>query len=424
VAIATATTQRGHVTDAWVEKYNEIFHRKDGFLAQYNIERPDEIDLLGISLIGGLDPLFIGAPGTGKTWLIELVLLVLEGANPEDFFNTMIFKETPADDILGMRNLPAMKEGRIERMMEGYLPMAVVAYLDEVFKGSPTLLNAFLDIMATRKLKVGRTVHSVGQLLSIMGSSNELPDREDLGPFRDRWSITKFVQPVRTPEGRKTVHKIQDEYQANGNTIDLTDAPRLTLDEMHEIRGEVRRIIIPDGITDKLVDLEEKFEQAGHLPSSRRQGHMKIALKASAWRRGEGEVSTNDISVLQHMAFNDPDDADSARTLVIAVSSVFARRAAGVKTALEPMSTEISRIRGELQGGRDIEELDSEGNSLMEDGYKVMRDLRKLRKTARKDIEEGKGQGEDVTELEDLVKEINREAERGEQIIGGDDDDV
>jgi Mg-chelatase subunit ChlI len=108
-----------------------------------------------------------------------------------------------------------------------------VAYLDEIFKASPTLVNSLLDIMANRKLKVGRNVHDMRSApVHHRVSSNELPDREDMAPFRDRFGLTKFVQPVRAPEGRKAVMRIQDEYQASARNIDMSDAPKLKLDDI------------------------------------------------------------------------------------------------------------------------------------------------------------------------------------------------
>ena len=103
--MATKTAiKRGTVTPHLVERYQEIFGR-DGFLREYNIERDEQIDLLGLSLVAGLDPLFLGEPGVGKTWMIQLMLrtIVTNGTGNSRLFNTLVFKETPADDVLGPR---------------------------------------------------------------------------------------------------------------------------------------------------------------------------------------------------------------------------------------------------------------------------------------------------------------------------------
>lgn len=416
--MATATIERGTVSPGLVRTYSEIFSTdklSPGFLMGYNVEREDEIELLGLSLIAGIDTLLIGAPGTGKTWLIELLLLVLEGAREEDFFNTMIFKETPAQDILGPMSLTAMKAGDIKRLMDGFLPTAVVAYLDEVFKGSPTLLNALLDLMAQRKLKVGRHIHNAKQLLAIYGSSNELPDREDLHAFRDRWGITKVVQAVRAPENRLRVMEIQDEYQAGGRSLDLTDAPRLTLEDVEKIKSEVRRIIIPRTVHETMNTAQDKWAGFSLEPSQRRIGQMQAAMKARAWTRGRGQVSTDDIIVCQHMAWNHPDHAKAAHDVVIEFANTFARKAARMREALEPVLTEMQKVKDQLNAGGNPDDH-------MEEGFKAMRDLRRLRKEAKTEIENGKNQGHDVRDLDDVLSEISRAHDWVQDTLGGGDD--
>ena len=414
---ATATAiKRGTVSDTLVSVYGEVFNPKDGFLAAYNIEREEQIELMGLSLISGIDPLFLGDPGVGKTWMIELLLSVLEGAGEEDFFNTLVFKETPADDLLGMRSLPAMKAGRIERMMDGYLPTAVVAYLDEIFKASPTLVNALLDIMANRKLKVGNKVHKLAQLLAIYGSSNELPDREDMAPFRDRWAITNFVQPVRTPEGRKAVMRIQDEFQAQARNIDLTDAPRLLLSDVETIRGEVRGIELPDAVIESLATAQERWGQKGFAPSQRRIGQMLMAIKGRAWARGDGQASTDDLIVAAHMAWNHPDHAKDAREVVMEFANQFARKALRMREALEPLLTEVEEIRKRLADGADA---DTE----MEAGFKVMRALRTMKREAKDNIDKGNAQGHDTRDLEKVADEIDRAHSWLQSTLAGEDED-
>jgi MoxR-like ATPase len=415
--IDPTTIPRGTVSQALVQTVGEVFSTKPdapGFLATYNVEREDEIDLSAVALMAGIDPLFIGDPGVGKTWMIELILMCLEGTSDRDFFNTMVFKETPADDILGPRSLPAMKQGRIERLTDGYLPTAVVAYLDEIFKASPTLVNALLDVMAQRKLKVGSDILSLKQLLCIFGSSNELTDREDMWPFRDRWAITKWVKPVATPEGRARVLRIQDEYQAGGATLDLSNAPKLSLVDIHQARAEVRRIVIPDALNETMVEAWDRLEQAGIAPSTRRFGQMQLAVKARAWLRGEGEASSDDMIVLQHMAWNHPDHASKAHDIIIEFASQFARKAAQMRQALEPISTELDRVRHEIteNGGEPTDQQ-------MQTAFETLRSLKALRRDARSEIDKGRAQGQDVRDLETVLDDIARRVDWVEQTLIG-----
>lgn len=393
-------------------KYQALYGA-DGFLAKHNVEREDEIDLLGLSTFSGVDTLFLGDPGVGKTWMIELQLLCITGAS---LFDILLLKEMSADDVLGPRSLPAMKEGRLERIMDGFLPTANYAYVDEVFKASPPLLNAMLDLMAKRELKIGGKTYDAGQLIAIYMSSNELPDREDLMAMRDRIGITKFVQPVRAPEGKLAVTNIQLAHQAGNGKIDMTDAPIWTLDEIHEARSAIRQIGVPDVVKQAMVDAQDKWSDAGHPPSQRRIGQMWKVVKAHAWARGSQEVGKDDLIVCQHMAWNHPDHAASAREVILEFATAFTRKAARIRESLEPAITQLDSLRGKL----DSDDAD-ERDKAMEDAWKVMRDLRRLKKDAKAEMASGTEQGADVRELEKVLSEINRAHDYAESAFADDD---
>lgn len=401
-ATADTTVARGTITESLVDRHREIFG-KDGFLETYNVERRDVIEITGNALVSGIDPLLLGDAGVGKTWLIELVLQCLEGARKEDFFNTLVFKETPAQDILGPVSPAAMKAGEIARMMDGFLPTAVVGYVDEIFKASPTLLNSMLDLLAQRKLKVGRTIHDCRQLLVIFSSSNELPDREDLGPFRDRLGMTTVVQPVRSPEGRKRVMRIQDSFQASARNVDMSDAPKLTLDEVRQIKSEVSRIILPDAVFETMDKVQERFASAGHPPSQRRIGQMLMAIKARAWTRGESEARTDDVIVVKDMGWNLIDDAKSAHDIVMEFANVFARKASRTREALDPILAQVEEVKAEItaNGGEPTEAHDTTT-------FEMMKQLRLLKRETNEQIESGESQGHDVSDLQSVMSEVTR----------------
>jgi MoxR-like ATPase len=420
MATATATPAavkaRGHVTSELVSLHGEVF-AKDGFLQTYNIEREIECDLLGIAVASGIDPLFIGAPGVGKTWMIEMLLMILDGAQSSDFFNTMIFKETPADDILGPRSVSAMKRDEIERMMDGFLPKALIGYLDEIFKASPTLWNALLDIMANRKLKVGNTVHSVAQLISIIASSNELPEREDALPLRDRFAMTKLVRPVESRDGRLRVMQIMDEYQADARQLDLTDAPRLSLADVQAMRREVQRVIIPEAVTESLATAQERWAGKNIEPSQRRIGQMLLGLKARAWTQGRGEAVSDDLLVLEHMAWNSPSHMGDAREVIVQFANEFSRKGLEMKEALEPILTEVSNLRNTIPSDGKL------SDDQLNIGSTAAQDLRAMKRDVKEQIERGRRQGHAVTELEDVLDKVTTTQDwLKKTLVGGDDD--
>lgn len=394
-------------------RYAAIFG-KDGVLDRYNVERREEIELLGLAVIAGVDVLFLGDPGVGKTWMIEL--LVDHCLSEQSLFTHLLAKDQSADEILGPRSLSALKEDRIARMTAGYLPDAHFAYLDEIFKASPPMLNPLLDVLANRVLKMGGVTKDCSQLVSILMSSNELPEREDLMAFRDRIGITKIVEPVRTTEGRRAVTDLQLDFQARGISTDGLEP--LSLSEIEAIRAEARDMVVPDQIREMMVQAQQKWLEAGHPPSLRRVGQMWKVTKAHAWAAGRTEVSADDLLPCQHMAFNHLDHQASARAVILEFASAFTRKAERLRQSLEPVLTQMTELRTQI----DAAESKEDKEALMDSGFKFLRQLRKLRTEAAAQITQGRTQGQDVTSLEGVEKEVNEAYGWAERALTGTDE--
>jgi MoxR-like ATPase len=393
-------------------KYQAIF-APDGFLARHNVERREMIELMGLSTLCGVDPLFLGDPGVGKTWAIEL--LTEHCIVDARLFTILLSKDMSADEVLGPRDIMAMKAGVVGRLTNGYLPVANYAYLDEVFKASPPLLNPLLDITANRKLKVGGTVHDCSQLITVFMSSNELPDREDLTAFRDRIGVTYVVQPVKTPEGRRRVTDIQLDFQSSG--IDTADLEPLTLDEIGDIRVELRQVQASDIMRQQMIDMQGKLLEAGHPPSQRRIGQCWKMLKARAWANGRQEIVADDFLILQHMVWNHPDDRDSGREIVMEFASAHTRKAKRLQEALEPVMAELEALRVKI----DAATTDQERQDITGDGFKFLRQLKELRKQGTAQLKEARNLGEDTTLIEGVMEEVQRADSWATKLLIGED---
>lgn len=406
-----ATAQPITPTATLLQSYRQIF-APDGFLAKHNVERGEEIELLGLMTVTGVDGLFLGDPGTGKTWLIEL--LVEHALVDMNLFTALFMKDMSADEVLGPRDPMAMKAGQIKRMTAGFAPESNYSYWDEVFKASPPLVNPMLDLMANRRLKIGGVVLDCSQLITIIMSSNELGEREDLAAFRDRIGLTKFVNPVRTPEGRRAVTDIQLDFQSAG--LDTTGLTPLTLADIFAIREELRHVAVSDAIRDMMVDAQQKWLEAGHPPSQRRIGQMWKMMKGRAWANGRGEVVADDFLPAQHMAWNHPDHAASAREIVLEFASVFTRKAQRLRQAMEPIVADMESLRQKLDATAES----AEREDLMTEGFKFMRKLKKLGSDAHEQIATGKEQGQDTSLLEEVQADISRSYQWAEDALSGD----
>jgi hypothetical protein len=183
----------------------------------------------------------------------------------------------------------------------------------------------------------------------------------------------------------------------------MTEAPTLTLDDIQTIRDEVNTIDVPDAIREIMGDAHSKWTEAGHPPSLRRVGQMWRMMKARAWSKGRDHVTKDDIIVCQHMAWNHPDHAKSAHDIVVEYAGKGAKVAARIREEIEPMLTALDGVRANLES-----EDDEARDKAYEDGWKTMRDLRRQKKIAQEEIQNARDQGDDVTDLERVLADINK----------------
>jgi MoxR-like ATPase len=411
-------TQTSNALDKW-----ESIFGPNGFLADHNVEREEEIEILGLCVPSGVDHQLIGDPGVGKTWLIELLLKCLPGAT---LYNTLIMKEMSADEVLGPRSLKALKNDELIRLTLGFLPDANFGYLDEFWKGSPPVINALLSIMAERLLKYGGKVIDCSHIRAIILSSNELPDREDLGAARDRIGLTKHVQPVRSPEGKRRVADIQL-ADIEGDGLSLGDIPQLELVDIDQMGAEARAVIVPDTVREKAVEAHGKWEEAGFVPSQRRMKQMWRVAKQLAWSQGRTEMVSDDMMIWQHMAWNRPDDMQKAHDILIEFAGHFTQVADGHREAVEPIRAKLDEAYKKLgmdEAQAQAEDFDSAEQAHdrgFDDAFDALRDMKRLRRTVKKDIEEAVDQAQDTRELKKVLEELGADITRTQARLEKDD---
>ena len=148
-------------------------------------------------------------------------------------------EDLPVQELFGPLSMRALEEDKYVRQIEGYLPYAKVAFIDEIFKANSAILNTLLTILNERLFDNGSARIKVpliclvssllappymwlylplqaGLLMSSkpktaygllqantrllfhvqVGASNELPESEELDALYDRFLIRRQVGQV------------------------------------------------------------------------------------------------------------------------------------------------------------------------------------------------------------------------------------
>ena len=133
-------------------------------------------DVISITLLGSLieeSIFFYGPPGTGKSLIARRISTAYHN---QKYFEYLMQKFSTPDEIFGQVSISELKKDNYKRLTEGFLPTATFAFLDEIWKSSPAILNTLLTILNERLFKNGKIIENC-PLKVIISASNEVPPK-------------------------------------------------------------------------------------------------------------------------------------------------------------------------------------------------------------------------------------------------------
>lgn len=265
--------------------------------------REREATILTLAAIANEHVLLVGPPGTAKSHLCRTVAGAIDGMRygewllspttaPEEVFGPY--------DIAGLRDTPS----RYERVATGRLTDCHFAYLDEVGRASPAILDTMLHILGPERQALVGTKQVKVPLRSAVGSANSWP--EDAAML-DRWALRATVAYL-PPASRRALMTFQAPPLTHALTLADLDAATVA---SRSLQWETESYDTLDAI---YADLDE----AGIAVSDRRQ---RVALRiaaAAAIMNGHDRVYPIDLEPLQFVLWSVPDQAPVAAQKVVA----------------------------------------------------------------------------------------------------------
>lgn len=263
-------------------------------------EREEIVAVSLLSALSGQSTFLYGLPGTAKSLIARRLSKVFKDAN---HFEYLMQRFSTPEDVFGPVSIQELKKDNYIRKTDGYLPTADFAFLDEIWKSSPAILNTLLTIINERIYRNGGKDEKV-PLKALIAASNEIPpSNQGLEALFDRFIMRIIVNPM---QERENFEKLLDGDAVSAD-IEIPDELRFSHEEWGQLPTKIHKVRISKEVFSIINSIRVSIDEFNKdnpkievYVSDRRWQKIALILKTSAFLCDRTEVMPVDTLILRH----------------------------------------------------------------------------------------------------------------------------
>jgi len=315
-------------------KHHDRISALKNALSEGLYEKDEALRLALLAAIAGESIFFLGAPGCAKSMLARRIAKAFktDGDGSVQYFETLLNQFSTPEDVFGNISLKGLngegESGKEEyrRLTENMLPEADVAFIDEIWKASPAILNTLLSIVNEHIFHNGSEMQKV-PLKALLAASNELPAKNrGLEALYDRFILRLPIGFIQNEdsffdmvEGSSSEFELSDEIkklQISNEDLKSWKTQIDTVQLSEEARAVISAIRKELTVQNETLSEEEKAAGESFAIGDRRWKKIVRILKTSAFLNDRTEVDLMDCQLIEYCIWGTEKQQKKVRQIV------------------------------------------------------------------------------------------------------------
>ncbi|MGI9346102.1 MAG: AAA family ATPase [Gammaproteobacteria bacterium] len=279
------------------------------------LEKEEAIAVSLLAALAGQNVFLLGPPGTAKSLIARRLASVFETSA---YFEYLMQRFSTPEEVFGPISLAELKKDNYIRKVEGYLPVADFAFLDEIWKSSPAVLNTLLTIINEKKFRNGTDIKTV-PLKALISASNETPPaNQGLEALYDRFLVRLLLSPV---QEKNSFEEVIQQAPAKSE-VDIKEGDRITNKEFESWQVKIDKVKLSPETLNVIqavrvqIELSNKDREQKIYVSDRRWQRAARLLKAGAYFCDRKITNLVDTLLLRHCLWSTDSDREPLQKIV------------------------------------------------------------------------------------------------------------